>query len=62
MLEKIKNFYGSHPIRWTLLTLVIVVAVCLLVYFAPAFSMEARLPAKLYSWMVPRPAMSRKTK
>ena len=54
MLEKIKNFYGSHPIRWTLLTLVIVVAVCLLVYFAPAFSMkDGECP-------LPTPALSEK--
>jgi len=41
MMEKIKNFYGSHPIRWTLLTLVLVAAIVLLVWYAPAFSMQA---------------------
>ena len=41
MLEKIKNFYGAHPIRWTLLTLVIVIALGLLIWYAPAFSMKA---------------------
>ena len=41
MMEKIKNFYGSHPIRWTLLTLVVVAAVIALIWYAPAFSMKA---------------------
>ena len=41
MMEKIKNFYGSHPIRWTLLTLVLVVAIAALIWYAPAFSMKA---------------------
>lgn len=41
MMEKIKNFYGSHPIRWTLLTLVIVIGAALLFWYAPAFSMKA---------------------
>ena len=41
MMEKIKNFYGSHPIRWTLLTLVIIVAAALLIWYAPAFSLQA---------------------
>lgn len=41
MMEKIKNFYGSHPIRWTLLTLAVVAAVIALIWYAPAFSMKA---------------------
>ena len=41
MMEKIKNFYGSHPIRWTLLTLVIIIGAALLAYYAPAFSLQA---------------------
>ena len=51
MMEKIKNFFGSHPILWTLLALLIVVAAGLLIWYAPAFSMQAdecpvKLPAK----------------
>lgn len=51
MMEKIKNFFGSHPILWTLLALLIVVAAGLLIWYAPAFSMQAdecplELPAK----------------
>ncbi len=41
MLEKIKNFYGSHPIRWTIVTLLIVIAIGLLIFYAPAFSLKA---------------------
>ena len=41
MLEKIKNFYGSHPIRWTLLTLVVIIGIGLLIWYAPAFSLKA---------------------
>ena len=41
MLEKIKNFYGSRPILWTLVTLVVVIAAAMLIYYAPAFSMKA---------------------
>lgn len=41
MMEKIKNIYGSHPIGWTLLTLVIVIGIGLLVWYMPAFSMQA---------------------
>ena len=44
MLEKIKNFYGSHPIRWTLLTLALVAGIAALLYFAPAFSLTAGEP------------------
>ncbi len=46
MMEKIKDFYGSHPIRWTLLTLVIVIAAALLIWYIPAFSLQAEeIPA-----------------
>ena len=46
MMEKIKNFYSSHPIRWTLLTLVVLIAVILVIWFFPAFFMEAsEIPA-----------------
>lgn len=41
MMEKIKNIFASHPIRWTLLTLVIVIGLGLLIWYAPAFSMKA---------------------
>ena len=41
MMEKIKNFYGSHPIRWTLLTLAVIAAIAALIWYAPAFSMKA---------------------
>ena len=41
MLEKIKNFYGSRPILWTLVTLVVVIGVAMLIYYVPAFSMKA---------------------
>lgn len=41
MMEKLKNFYGSHPIRWTLLTLLIVIVAALLIWYAPSFSMKA---------------------
>ena len=44
MLEKIKNFYGSHPIRWTLLTLALIAGIAALLYFAPAFSLTAGEP------------------
>ncbi len=41
MMEKVKDFYGAHPIRRVLLTLVLLVAVILLVYYAPSFSLKA---------------------
>ena len=41
MMEKIKNLYGSHPIGWTLLTLVVVIGLGLLLFYMPAFSMQA---------------------
>ena len=41
MLEKIKNFYGSRPILWTLLTLLIVAAIALVAGYYPVLSMQA---------------------
>lgn len=41
MLEKIKNFYGSRPILWTLLTLLIVAAIALVAWYYPVLSMQA---------------------
>ena len=41
MLEKLKNFYGAHPIRWTILLLVIVIAGAALGYYAPSFALTA---------------------
>ena len=41
MMTKLKNFYGAHPIRWTILLLVIVIAAAALGYWAPSFRLEA---------------------
>ena len=41
MMEKIKNIYGAHPIAWSLGLLVLVIGLSALIYFAPAFSLEA---------------------
>ena len=41
MKRKLKDFYGAHPIRRTLLTIVILVLLLGLVYFYPAFSLKA---------------------
>ncbi len=41
MMEKIKDFYGAHPIRWTLIGIVLAVGICALIYFYPAFGLEA---------------------
>ena len=41
MMEKIKNIFSSHPIAWTLLTLVVVIGLGLLVWYIPAFSLQA---------------------
>ena len=40
MMRKLKDFYGAHPIRRTLATIVIALLLVLLVYFYPAFSMK----------------------
>ena len=44
MMEKIKNFYGSHPIRWTLVSLAVVIGLIALIYYGPAFGMKAAEP------------------
>ncbi|MBR4333589.1 MAG: hypothetical protein IKP72_12990 [Clostridia bacterium] len=41
MIRKIKDFYGAHPIRRVLVTLVIVLLTAALIYFRPAFSLKA---------------------
>ncbi len=41
MKEKIKNIYGAHPIPWTLGILALVIAVGALIFYYPAFSLEA---------------------
>lgn len=40
MKRKLKDFYGAHPIRRTLLTIVILVLAIGLIYFYPAFSLK----------------------
>jgi hypothetical protein len=41
MMEKIKNIYGAHPIPWTLGLLALVIAAAALIFYYPAFSLEA---------------------
>ncbi len=41
MMEKIKNIYGAHPISWTLGLLALVIAVGALIFYAPAFRLQA---------------------
>ncbi len=41
MLNKLKNFYGAHPIRRTLVTIVLAAAILALAYFMPAFALKA---------------------
>lgn len=41
MMEKIKNIYGAHPIPWTLGILFLVLALGALIFYFPAFSLEA---------------------
>lgn len=46
-MEKVKKIFSSHPILWTLLILVVIAAVGLLIWFAPAFSLkESDIPVK----------------
>ena len=40
MINKLKDFYGAHPIRRTLITLLLVAVAALLIYFRPAFSLK----------------------
>ncbi len=41
MLEKLKNIYGAHPIPWTLGILALVIAVGALIFYYPAFDLQA---------------------
>ena len=41
MMEKLKNIYGAHPITWTLGILAFVIALGALIFYYPAFSLEA---------------------
>ena len=41
MMEKIKNIYGAHPIPWTLGILAFVIAAFALIFYFPAFDLEA---------------------
>lgn len=41
MMEKLKNIYGAHPIPWTLGILALVIALGALIFYYPAFSLEA---------------------
>lgn len=46
-MEKVKKIFSSHPILWTLLILVLVAAIGLLIWFAPAFSLkESDIPVR----------------
>ena len=46
-MEKVKKIFSSHPILWTLLILVIIAAIGLLIWFAPAFSLkESDIPVR----------------
>ena len=41
MMEKLKNIYGAHPIPWTLGLLALFIGVAALIFYYPAFSLEA---------------------
>ena len=41
MMEKIKNIYGAHPIPWTLGILAFVISAAALIFYYPAFGLEA---------------------
>lgn len=41
MMEKIKNIYGAHPIPWTLGILALVIAIGALIFYYPAFGLQA---------------------
>lgn len=41
MMEKIKNIYGAHPISWTLGILALVIVAGALIFYYPAFSLQA---------------------
>lgn len=40
-MKKLKDFYGAHPIQWTILLIVIVAAASVLIYYAPSFGLKA---------------------
>ena len=40
-MRKLRDFYGAHPIRRTLLTIVIIALAALAIYFRPAFDLKA---------------------
>ena len=41
MMEKMKNIYGAHPISWTLGILALVIAIGALIFYYPAFGLQA---------------------
>ena len=41
MKTKLKAIYGAHPILWTIILLALVIGIGALVYFFPAFGLEA---------------------
>ena len=41
MMEKIKNIYGAHPIPWTLGLLSLVISLAALIFYYPAFDLQA---------------------
>ena len=41
MMEKLKNIYGAHPIPWTLALFAFVIAIGALIFYFPAFSLDA---------------------
>ena len=41
MMEKIKNIYGAHPIPWTLGLLALVISLAALIFYYPAFDLQA---------------------
>ena|GEM_PF-3281389 len=44
-MHRLKDFYGAHPIRRTLLTILLLLALVLFLYFRPAFSLKgAEMP------------------
>ncbi len=58
MMEKIKNFYGAHPIRWTIIGLALVIGVCALCYFFPALGLKAAdIPAAQSTLAAPGEAL-----
>ena len=58
MKRKLKDFYGAHPIRRTLLTIVIAVLAIGLIYFYPAFSLKG---VPIPETSIPTPPRARKS-